>query len=101
MKFKFFVIIFHILLIGGVVGYGQQNYKPIKPSIHEHSEVPRITTFEAMEFYKQGKLILANAHERARFAHGHIVGSLSLSNGEVQASNIKLPTNIITTFYYA
>jgi hypothetical protein len=101
MRFKFFVIIISILLIGVVVGYGQQNYQPLKPSIHEHPEVPRITAFEAMEFYKQGKLILANAHERARFAHGHIVGSVNLPADEVQSSNIKLPTNMIIAFYCA
>jgi rhodanese-related sulfurtransferase len=54
-----------------------------------------------MEFYKQGKLILANAHERARFAHGHIVGSVNLPADEVQSSNIKLPTNMIIAFYCA
>ena len=101
MKFKFFVIIISILMIGVTVGYGQQNYQPIKPSIHDHPEVPRITAFEAMEFYKQGKLIFANAHERGTYARGHIVGSFSLPNGEVQNSNIKLPTNFIIAFYCA
>lgn len=101
MKFKFFVIIISILLIGVVVAYGQQNYQPLKPSIHEHPEVPRITAFEAKALYDQGKLILANAHERGTYARGHIVGSFSLPNGEVQSSNIKLPTNMIIAFYCA
>jgi hypothetical protein len=101
MKFKFFVIIISILLIGVTVAYGQQNYQPIKPSIHGHPEVPRITAFEAMEFYKQGKLILANAHERGTYARGHIVGSFNLPNGEVQNKNISLPTNLIVAFYCA
>jgi len=101
MKFKLLVIIISILMIGVVVGYGQQNYQPIKPSLHSHPEIPRITAFEAMEFYKQGKLILANAHERGTYARGHIVGSFSLPNGEVQNKNIKLPTNFIIAFYCA
>ena len=103
MKFKFFVIIFSILLIGVVVGYGQQNYQPIKPSFHDHPhdhpEVPRITAFEAMELYKQGKLILANAHESESFKYKHILGSISLPNDKSKNMNVKLPRNIIIAFY--
>jgi hypothetical protein len=99
MKFKFFIIILSVLLIGVVVGYGQQNYQPIKPSHYEHPEVPRITAFEAMDLYKQGRLLLANAHESESFKHKHILGSISLPNGEVQNKNIKLPQNFIIAFY--
>lgn len=98
MKFKFFVVIFSILLIGAVVGYGQENQQPIKPP-HANPEVPRMTAFEAMEFYKQGKLILANAHEAKTFAAGHIVGSINLPNFTVQKMNVKLPNNFIIAFY--
>jgi hypothetical protein len=90
-----------MFLIGPAVGQGQPNYQPITPSQHDHPEVPRITAFEAMEFYKQGKLILANAHERGTYARGHIVGSFNLPNGEVQNKNISLPTNLIVAFYCA
>ena len=101
MRFKFFVIIISILLIGVTVSYGQFNYEHNRPYRPANPEVPRITAFEAIELYKQGKLILANAHERGTFARGHIVGSISLPNGEVQSSNIKLPTNMIIAFYCA
>jgi hypothetical protein len=90
-----------MFLIGHAVGQGQPNYQPITPSQHDHPEVPRITAFEAKALYDQGKLILANAHERGTYARGHIVGSFSLPNGEVQSSNIKLPTNMIIAFYCA
>jgi hypothetical protein len=99
MKFKFFIIIFSVLLIGVVVGYGQQNYQPIKPSYHEHPEIPRMTAYEAMELYKQGKLILANAHEPEGFARKHIIGSISLPNDKSKNMNIKLPRNMIIAFY--
>jgi hypothetical protein len=92
MKFKFFVIIISILLIGVTVSHGQ-SFRSANP------EVPRITAFEAMELYSQGKLILANAHERASYLIAHIIGSISLPNGEVQNRNIKLPTNFIVAFY--
>jgi hypothetical protein len=88
-------------LIGGTAIYGQSNSQPIKPSPHHNPEVPRITAFEAMELYKQGKLILANGHESGTYARGHIVGDISLPNGKVQYMNIKLPKNFIIAFYCA
>lgn len=96
---RIIVISLMMFLIGPAVGQGQPNYQPIRPSQHDHPEVPRITAFEAKELYNQGKLILANAHERAGYEHKHIIGSISLPNGEVQNRNIKLPTNFIFAFY--
>lgn len=101
MKFKSFVIIICILLIGLTVSHGQVHYEHNRPYRPANPEVPRITAFEAMEFYKQGKLILANAHERGTYARGHIVGSFNLPNGEVQNKNYKLPPNLIVAFYCA
>ena len=88
-----------ISLIFSASSEGQQNYQLPKPSRHDHPEIPRINSFEAMEIYKQGKLILANAHESDDFARKHIVGSVSLPNGKVQGMNIKLPSNFIIAFY--
>jgi hypothetical protein len=90
-----------IFLIGPAVGQEQLNYQPITPSRHEHPEVPRITAFEAKALYEEGKLILANAHERVTYARGHILGDINLPNGEVQTSNIKLPTYFVIAFYCA
>jgi hypothetical protein len=72
-----FSLFLFISLICLIPSQGQQNYQPLKPSRHDHPEVPRITAFEAMEIYKQGKLILVNAHESDVFTRKHIVGSLS------------------------
>lgn len=80
-------------------GEGQQNYKPVELKRQDHPEVPRITAYETTKMYKEGKLILANAHESEVYAREHIPGSISLPNGKVQHMNIKLPPNMIIAFY--
>lgn len=66
---------------------------------HSYPEVPRITAYEAKKLFDQAKLILANAHERGTFNRKHIMGSISLPNGEVQNMNIDLPKDQIVAFY--
>ncbi len=96
----------HILLIASFIffsfltpGEGQQNYKAVEPKRQDHPQVPRITASETTKMYKEGKLILANAHESEVYAKEHIPGSISLPNGKVQHMDIKLPPNMIIAFY--
>ncbi|SPP99534.1 exported hypothetical protein [Candidatus Sulfobium mesophilum] len=63
-------------------------------------EVPRITANEARKLFGEGKLILANAHERgAEFEKTELIGAISMPNGEVQRTNPELPENVIVAFY--
>lgn len=65
----------------------------------DHPEVPRINAYEAKKLFDQGKLILANAHDRDVFERKHLLGSISLPNGEVENMNVTLPKDQIIAFY--
>ena len=64
-----------------------------------HPEIPRISGKAARSLYQQGKLVLANAHERESYEREHLIGSISLPEGEVEHMNIKLPRNLLVAFY--
>lgn len=88
-----------VMLACGLSRADDLGFQPKKSEIHVSSEVPRITAYEAKKLFDEGKLILANAHEREGYNKGHIVGSISLPNGEVQNMDIELPRDKIIAFY--
>lgn len=92
---RFFLLL--VFLIGGVETGSTQIMKPGERL--DHPEVPRISAYEAKKLFDQAKLILANAHDRDVFARKHLLGSISVPNGEVQNMNINLPKDQIIAFY--
>jgi hypothetical protein len=90
--FSFSLIIF---LIGITFSYGQVSYRDYSGF---NPEVPRITAFEAMSLYKQGKLILVDAASyEDHFRNHHIVGAISVEH--IHKMKITLPNNFIIAFY--
>jgi len=90
-----FLFIIFLLVLGG-----DGNSQVAKPEERlDHPEVPRIHAYEAKKLFDQAKLILANAHDRDVFSRKHLMGSISLPNGEVQNMNVNLPKDQIIAFY--
>jgi len=85
-----------IFIIGISFSYGQVTYRDYR---NYNPEVPRITAFEAMSLYKQGKLVLMDVAPPDRFRDAHIVGAMSLPKENIGKTNIVLPNNLIIAFY--
>ena len=67
--------------------------------LHTHSEIPRISGYEAKRLFDQGKLLLVNTQDEAGIKKTMLIGAIAAPEGLIHGSLIDVPDDMIVAFY--
>jgi len=96
---KILIAVAVVMALGVVICFGETSEEQRRRLNKEFGDIPRISADTAYAMFKQGKIIIVDAHSQARHKEQHCYGSINFPEDFIGKVRMNLNKNLSYAVY--